>query len=64
MNEVKTWEVFEEIAALLRSVRNNDAEDCQFHPAVLKKIADVLVMPVSKAESILIELSNFEQWSN
>ena len=61
MNEVKTWEVFEEIAALLRSVRNTDAEDYQFHPTVLKKIADVLVVPVFEAESILIELSNFEQ---
>ena len=61
MNEVKTWEVFEEIAALLQSVRNTDAEDYQFHPNVLKKIADVLAVPVSEAESILIELSNFEQ---
>ena len=61
MNEVKTWEVFKEIAALLRSVRNTDAEDYQFHTAVLKKIADVLDVPVSEAESILIELSNFEQ---
>ena len=61
MNEVKTWEAFEEIAKLLRSVRNEDPEDLQFHPNVLKKLANVLVVPVFEAESILIELSNFEQ---
>ena len=59
--EVKTWEAFEEIGKLLRSVRNEDPEDLQFHPNVLKKLADVLVVPVFEAESILIELSNFEQ---
>lgn len=61
MNEVKTWEVFEEIAALLRSVRNNNPEDCQFHPAVLKTIADKTKTAPQDIETILIALSTLEQ---
>jgi hypothetical protein len=58
MNEEKTFEIFEEIAELLRSARSEDPEGWQFHPVLIKTIADKTKTAPQDIETILIALSN------
>jgi hypothetical protein len=61
MSEEKTFEVFAEIAELSRSARSEDPEGWQFHPVLLKIIADKTKTAAQDIETILITLSTFEQ---
>jgi hypothetical protein len=61
MSEEKTFEIFAEIAELLRSARSEDTEGWQFHPVLLKTIADKTKTVAQDIETILITISNFEQ---
>jgi hypothetical protein len=62
MNEEKTFEIFSEIAELLRSARSEDPEGWQFHPVLLKTIADRTKTAAQDIQAILITISELGQW--
>lgn len=61
MNEEKTFEIFEEIAELLQSSRSEDPEEWQFHPVLIKTIADKTKAAPQDIETILLALSNLSK---
>jgi len=61
MSEEKTFEIFAEIAELLRSARSEDPDGWQFHHVILRMIAGNVREDIEAVETILIKLSELEQ---